>query len=181
MSRTPAAAANPSPSDFFAVLGLLRQFDLAAEAIEREYLARAAAVHPDRFVGGGSAQQRQAMERSSAVNEAYRTLRDPVARAEYLVKLGGIDLDSSDPQTGAPAMDQLFLVDMIERREAVAEAREGGDAALDDLRARVEDERDAVFDRAVAQLSAGDVGPAARSLVARRYFQRLIDEIDGAT
>ena len=153
-----------------------RQFELDAEALEREYLSRAAAVHPDRFASGTSAQRREAMERSSVVNEAYRTLRDPVQRAEYLVKLGGIDLDSSDAVGGAPAMDQTFLLDMIERRELVAAARERG--ALDRLRANIEDELDVVFDEAVASLGKQDLAAAARGLVARRYLQRVLDEVE---
>jgi molecular chaperone HscB len=154
-----------------------RRFEIDAEALEREYLARAVAVHPDRFASGTSAQRREAMESSAQVNEAYRTLRDPVQRAEYLVKLGGIDLDSSDAVGGAPTMDQAFLVDMIERRELVTEARERG--GLDQLRAKVEDELDDVFDEAVASLRKDELAAAARGLVVRRYLQRLLDEIDG--
>jgi molecular chaperone HscB len=187
MSRTLAAAVNPSPSssssrpsgaegDLFAVLGVPPRFEIDRDALERTYLERAAAVHPDRFVGGTSSQRREAMERSALVNEAYRTLRDPVLRAEYLVKLGGIDLDSSDPVSGAPPMDETFLVDMIERRELVDQARAEG--TLERLRARVEDELEDAFDDAVALLRGGDVQAAARGLVVRRYLQRLLDEID---
>jgi molecular chaperone HscB len=153
-----------------------RRFEIDAEVLEREYLTRAVAVHPDRVATGTARDKREAMERAAEVNEAYRTLRDPVRRAEYLVRLGGIDLDSSDAVGGAPAMDQAFLVDMIERREAVAQAQEGG--GLDDLRARVEDELDDVLDDAVDKLKAGDLAGAARGLVARRYLQRLVDEMD---
>ncbi len=153
-----------------------QRFEIDPAVLEREYLQRAAAVHPDRVAGGTSSQRREAMERSAKVNEAYRTLRDPVRRAEYLVKLGGIDLDSSDPVGGAPSMDQAFLVEMIERRELVEQARASG--TLDELRAKVEDELDAVFDEAVARLREGDVQAAARGLVERRYLQRLLDEID---
>jgi molecular chaperone HscB len=178
MFRTPAVAVNPSPSsrDHFAVLGVPRTFEIDSEVLEREYLSRAAAVHPDRVVTGTARDRREAMERATEVNEAYRTLRDPVRRAEYLVKLGGIDLDSSDAAGGAPAMDRAFLVDMIERREAVEQARERG--SLDELRAQVEDELDDVFDDAVAKLRAGDLAGAARRLVTRRYLQRLVDEME---
>lgn len=178
MSRTPAAAVNPSRSEgsHFELLGVPRQFEIDSEQLEREYLSRAAAVHPDRVATGTSAQRREAMERSSEVNEAYRTLRDPVRRAEYLVKLGGIDLDSSDAVGGAPKMEQAFLIEMIERREQLEQAREQG--ALDQLRAKVEDELDDVLDDAVASLREGDLRGASEKLVARRYLQRLVDEID---
>jgi len=118
------------------------------------------------------------MERSAAVNEAYKTLRDPVSRAEYLVKLGGVDLDSSDPETGAPSMGQAFLVEMIERREQVAEARAKGRTALVELGGAVDDEIDELMDAVQSQLAAGDTNAAAQTLVVRRYLQRLLDEIE---
>lgn len=156
-----------------------RGFAVDREALERAYLERAQRMHPDRFAGGSSAQQRAAMESSAALNEGYRVLRDPVRRAEYLCKLAGIDVDSSDPQLGAPAMGQAFLMEMIERREAVEDAREQGPVAVDALRGRVEDELAAALDAAARALEADDPQDAARALVKRRYLQRLLDEIDG--
>jgi molecular chaperone HscB len=164
--------------DFFTVFGLPPTFEIDRDRVEQVYFGLAQAVHPDRFVGAAAGVRRLAMERSTTVNEAYRTLRDPVRRAEYLVRLGGIDLDSSDPTTGAPAMDQTFLIEMIERREAVAEARANGAAALDAYRDEVEDEIDDVMDDVEASLRRGDVAAAARALVVRRYLQRLVDELE---
>ena len=171
----------PSDVDHFGLLGLPRGFELDAEDLERRYLALASKVHPDRFANAEVSQRRRAMEASAAVNEAYRTLRDPVRRAEYLCRLGGIDLDSSDAEHGAPHMDQSFLVEMIERRETLDAKRAEGARALDEYRSSIEDEMDATFDRAVVQLQGERVHDAARTLVARRYLQRLVDEIDDAT
>lgn len=168
-------------SDHFAVLGLPRQYRVARDELEQRYLERAQAVHPDRFAHADTAVQRAIMERSAAVNESYRVLRDPVRRAEYLVKLGGIDLDSSDPAHGAPAMGTDFLVDMIERRETLEAARASGASALASLCRRIEDEAEDVFERALADIEAGRTRAAARLLVERRYLQRLLDEIEGAT
>jgi molecular chaperone HscB len=161
--------------DHFARLGLERAWSLDREALEDAYLSRSKLSHPDRFVGADSGTRRAAVEHSSAINEAYRVLRDPVRRAEYLVKLGGIDLDSSDPKTGAPHPQQSFLIEMIERREQLAG---GGD--LDELRDDVEEELDEVFDGALAKLEAGELAAAAAALVHRRYLQRFLDEIDAA-
>jgi molecular chaperone HscB len=183
MSAAAATASQPSAefdpaADYFTIFGLPVRFDVDRDDVETRYLALAQAVHPDRFVGADSGTRRQAMERATALNEGYKVLRDPVMRAEYLVKLGGIDLDSSDPKTGAPAMNQAFLMDMIERREQVAEARAAGPAALDELRDGVEDEIDELMESVEAQLRSGETATAARTLVVRRYLQRLIDEID---
>jgi len=160
--------------DHFARLGLERGWKLDRDALERRYLERSRQIHPDRFVGADSGTRRAALEHSSAVNTAYRTLRDPVARAEYLVKLGGIDLDSSDPHTGAPRPEQSFLIEMIERREQLEDA---SPAKLDALRDAIEAEIDEVFDRALAALGRGDVRAAAAALVHRRYLERFLNEV----
>jgi molecular chaperone HscB len=165
-------------TDHFTVFGLPKRHELDADELERRYLELASAVHPDRFSGAEASERRRAMEASAAVNEGYRVLRDPVRRAEYLCRIGGIDLDSSDPEHGAPHMGQGFLVEMIERRETVEARRAEGLAALGEYRDRIEDEMDATFARAVGLLGEGRVGDAAHALVERRYLQRLIDEID---
>ena len=162
-------------NNHFAVLGLEPAYELDVGALERSYLSLQQRHHPDHATVG---ERRAAMERSGAINEAYRVLRDPVRRAEYLCRLGGIDLDVSDPERGAPAMPQAFLVDMIERRDALADTRRRGPAAVDALREQVEREQDGALDRAVQALRGGAVREAAVALVERRYLQRLIDELD---
>jgi molecular chaperone HscB len=156
--------------DHFARLGLERGWKLNRDTLEQRYLERTRRYHPDRFVGADPSTRRAASEHSAAINSGYRTLRDPVARAEYLVKLGGIDLDSSDPHTGAPRPTQEFLMDMIERRERL---ESGAQTDLDAL----ETEIDEVFDRALAALERGDTRAAADALVHRRYFDRLRGEL----
>lgn len=179
-SRSNAGEDIEPTANHFAVLGLPERYRIDREQLEQHYLERAQTVHPDRFSHAELAVQRAMMERSAAVNESYRVLRDPIRRAEYLVKLAGIDLDSSDPHRGAPAMGTPFLVEMIERRETLASARAGGASALESLRRRIEDESEDVFDRALARIEAGDAQAAARLLIERRYLQRLLDEIEGA-
>jgi molecular chaperone HscB len=164
--------------DHFARFGLAPRWQLDRNELEDRYLEGSRRVHPDRHANADIATRRAALEHSAALNEAYAVLRDGVRRAEYLVKLGGIDLDSSDPATGAPHPEQGFLIEMIERREQLEQAR--GDA-LDRLHDEVESELEAVFDKAIAALERGDVRAAAAALVHRRYLQRFVNEIDAAS
>ncbi|MBV1859529.1 MAG: Fe-S protein assembly co-chaperone HscB [Nannocystaceae bacterium] len=164
--------------DHFERLGQPRQHALDRETLESAYLARAATAHPDKVDQDDASAKRVAMETSAAINEAYRTLRDPGKRAEYLVKLGGRDLDSSDPDVGAPKMPQAFLIEMIEHRERVADARSAGADALDELRDEIDGQQAAALEGAVAAIASGDTDAASRHLVVRRYLQRLLDEID---
>lgn len=164
--------------DFFACMGLPRRFDLDRAAIEGRYLELSRELHPDRFIGGSSAERRAALERSSALNEAYRGLRDPIRRAEHLCKLGGIDLDSDARSCGAPTPSQAFLVEMIEARELLAEATTPGEREA--LREKIEAAAEERLAAAAAALEGGMIRDAAEALVIHRYLRRFLDEIDGA-
>lgn len=94
--------------DHFERLGQPRQHGLDRDALEQAYLQRAAAAHPDKVAQDDSGAKRAAMEASAAINEAYRTLRDPVKRAEYLVKLGGRISTRPTPTRGHPRCPRAF-------------------------------------------------------------------------
>jgi molecular chaperone HscB len=120
----------------FELLGLPARFRLDATALDAAYRRLQSEVHPDRHAHGSDADQRLALQASARVNEAYRTLREPVARAEYLLSLHGID-PRDETDTRLP-ID--FLERQLERREQAAEAaadRDGGTlgAVLDEVRA----------------------------------------------
>jgi len=110
-------------SDYFELLGLPRRFAVDLGELERNYLGRSRAVHPDRLAGA----ERSAEERSDAagqameVNQAYRALRRELPRAEHLLSLEGVRIGDNQPV--APAL----LAEMLELREALEEARVAGD------------------------------------------------------
>src|SRR6185436_14124387 len=92
-------------------------------------------VHPDRFAAGSEAERRVAMQWAARANEAYRTLRDPVGRARYLLALKGFDT-GEETNTAMPAD---FLMQQMEWREAVAAASRTHDApALGVLRTDID-------------------------------------------
>lgn len=105
----------------FSRLGLPRRFALDPTELERQYLARSRAVHPDYHAAGSSADLAASTELSAALNEAYNTLRDPFTRADYLLGLEGGPTAAEHKQ-----VPQAFLAEMLELRERVEEARCGG-------------------------------------------------------
>lgn len=107
--------------DHFDRLGLPRRFALDPAELERQYLARSRAVHPDYHAAGSSADLAASTELSAALNEAYNTLRDPFTRADYLLGLEGGPTAAEHKQ-----VPQAFLAEMLELRERVEEARTGG-------------------------------------------------------
>ena len=111
--------------DYFSLFELPRAYAVDVEALERAYRKRQSAVHPDRHATADDADKRLALQASSRVNEAYRTLLDPIHRAEYLLALEGIEAAKETDSTLTPD----FLEEQLERREALADARSAKDGA----------------------------------------------------
>jgi molecular chaperone HscB len=178
-----AAAAGRAPTlpvtiDFsrnhFELFGLPAQFRLDAAALEHAYRDLQRAVHPDRFAAAGDAQKRLALQASARANEAYRTLRDPVARAEYLLSLRGLDA-AAGTDTRLPV---AFLTRQLERREAADEASRVRDAgALAALVDEVRRDADDLAREVVPLLDAGDPAAAAR-VREWRFLAELGDDLD---
>src|SRR5258708_13636217 len=127
--------------DYFSLFGLPARYDVDRAALDAAYRALQASVHPDRHASAGEARRRLALQASARVNEAYRTLKSPVDRAQYLLKLQGVDA-LSETDTALP---QDFLEYQLERRQAIEEAREGNDARrLETLLAHVRTQVDAL-------------------------------------
>src|SRR6476660_6614605 len=111
-------------SDHFERLGLSRRFSVDPAAVERAYLARSRAVHPDFHQTGTAAEQRTSLELSAALNEAYLAVKDPYRRAEYLLGLYGGPSAREEKN-----LDQVFLAEMLDLRERIEEAKASADPA----------------------------------------------------
>ena len=105
--------------DHFALFNLPRRFAIDTALLDSAWRTAAAEVHPDRFVTAQDAEKRVALMRATRVNEAYQTLKSPVARARYLLQLAGVDT-AEETNTSMPA---AFLMAQMEWREAIADAR----------------------------------------------------------
>ncbi len=79
--------------DFFTIFSLPRKLQLNLSTLEKSFYAQSRKLHPDRFAAKPQAEQEAALTASSALNDAYRTLRDPISRTEYLLSLEGIQLE----------------------------------------------------------------------------------------
>ena len=164
--------------DHFTLLGLPERYAVDAALLETRYRELQSRVHPDRFAAGSEAERRVAMQWAARANEAYRTLRDPVGRARYLLALKGFDT-GEETNTAMPAD---FLMQQMEWREAVAAASRTHDApALGVLRTDIDRARGDMLQmlaRAIDQDANFDTGC---SLVRKlRFLEKLGEEIDEA-
>ena len=80
-------------TDYFALFELPRHLHVDVAALEKAFYAQSRRLHPDRFAARPAAEQSAALEASSQLNDAYRTLREPIARTEYLLGLEGIQME----------------------------------------------------------------------------------------
>ena len=80
-------------TDYFTLFSLPQHLHLDLAALEKTFYAQSRKLHPDRFAAKPAAEQQAALAASSQLNDAYRTLRDPIARTEYLLSLQGIQLE----------------------------------------------------------------------------------------
>lgn len=103
----------------FDLFGLPRLYKIDLVALEQKWKIISAQVHPDRFASASAPEKRVAVEWSARVNEAYRVLKDPIKRAEYLCALAGFEHDERTQS----AMNIDFLENQMTWREALEQAR----------------------------------------------------------
>ncbi len=168
--------------DPFGVLGLAPRFDLDPDEIERAYLARAGALHPDLASGDVDAVDRAARA-SAALNEARRVMRDAERRAGALLKVLGGPGKGEDK-----SLPVGFLVEMLETREQIESALDSGDPAqIARWESWAERERERSIELVSGLFKALDESPGPDSLReirtrlnAWRYIERLIEQLDPA-
>ena len=176
-------------ADHFRVFGLPRKFDLDMADLERRYKEMTKVLHPDRFARADGRARRASLERSVQLNLAWSTLSEPVPRAEYLLSLQGIEVGESasskksgevDNRATQP-VDTALLIEVMDLREALAEARSRGDRAkVAGLVADVQ----AHHDKEMAEVAAGfaaakpDLAAIAARMVAARYYRRFLEEAE---
>ena len=161
----------------FELLGLPAAFGLDAARLEQRYRELQGRVHPDRFAAASEAERRVAMQWATRANEAYRTLRDPLARARYLLSLKGYDTG----EESNTAMPPDFLMQQMEWRETVSEARAQRDAeALAQLHAELDAARGEMLQLLGRALEAANYDAACSLVRKLRFLEKLDEEIHDA-
>ena len=159
----------------FALFGLPERFAIDLAALDATWKQMQGAAHPDRFATETAAAQRVAMQWAIRINEAYRRLKDPLARAAYLCTLHGADIEA-ESNTAMPAG---FLMQQMEWRDALSEARSL--AAVDALSDEVVASRDATL--ASLRVQIDDAAPVDWRAVAGTvrglmFVDKFMSDID---
>ena len=164
-------------SQYFTLFQLEPAFDIDAENLEQTYRALAARFHPDKFASASAFEQKQAVMMSSTINDAYRTLRNPIDRAAYLLKTLGIDADAPEHTSFAPD----FLMQQMEWRETLMEARAESDLkTLENLNDETRAEQEKLFCDLKQSFACQDYDTAAQQVRQGRFLDKLRNEISSA-
>jgi molecular chaperone HscB len=183
-------------TDYFTVFGLPRKLTVDAHVLQRRFYQLSRQHHPDFHQGTDAAQQAETLARSALVNRAYRALRDPLPRVEYLIALE----EGREVREGArekPKAPRELLQEMLEVQEALEEAKAAGMSGEAAERVRVERARlearyaaeaetiagrAAEWDRLVDE--GGDRKPLLewfkQRLATRAYLRTVIDDLGDA-
>ncbi len=136
----------PAPADYFSFFGLPRKLNVDLAALEREFYKQSRRLHPDVYARASHREQEWSVEQSSRLNDAYRILRDPIARTEYLLGLEGVKLEEQSRQATDAAraeggekkqvvppdlLEEVFELNM--RLEEMRMTRKSGDTDIDAL------------------------------------------------
>jgi molecular chaperone HscB len=197
-----------SETTYFTQFELPTHLHIDLAALEKSFYAQSRRLHPDRFAAKPVAEQEAALAASSALNDAYRTLRDPIARTEYLLGLEGVQLEEQSraatdaakatgkakKQVAPPdlleeafelnmALEELKMGDDPDAREQLEAARVKFTAMLTELQQELE----ALWSRWDAAVDADDTtakGSAKDAMVAllnrRSYVRNLVRDVNAA-
>lgn len=180
----------PALSDAFGQLGLAPRYDVEPAELERAFFERSKELHPDRFASAPAAERVVALSRARALNDAYALLRRDASRAEYLLAREGVTIGDNE------RIDPALVMELLEEREALAEARQRDDRAeVERMAAAMRGRRREALGRVKAGFAAvGEAGlagdaPDARAeqlarikgqLILLRYIERYLEECDAA-
>ena len=175
---------SPVPSDYYELLGLERKLVLSQDELQHRYYELSRQFHPDRFMRKSDTERQHALDASSALNDAYRTLKEPVRRAEYVLKQEGFDIgEQRSKDVPLELLEEVFELNM-----ALEEVRSGDQSARPQLEAaranvtgmlaQVDSELEDGFAAYDASKDAQQLSRMRGILNRRRYIQNLIRDVE---
>jgi molecular chaperone HscB len=163
-----------SMQNHFELFHLPQRFAIDPAALDSAYREVQNRVHPDKFSNATDAEKRVAMQWATRANEAYQTLKSPYRRAAYLCELNGVELQAESNTAMPPA----FLMQQMEWREALEEAKAGRDvAALERLDAELQAARKSEIEQIGVTLDSGEFEQAAQRVRKLMFLEKFAAEI----
>ncbi len=186
--------------NYFEVFALPRKLHLDIKTLEQAFYAQSRACHPDRFASADPEKQAWALEQTALLNDAYRTLKHPLSRTEYLLRLEGVTLsdEKEKPKPPSDLLEEVFELNMQleevrmnrttgeddpQLRAELAAAKANFEAQLSDIDRQIEDNLQ-LWDGAVDLRDEREQALAKVNLAAlldkRRYVRNLVRDVNEA-
>src|ERR1700758_4167230 len=165
----------PLPVDYFTFFGLPRKLHVDVALLEHEFYQLSRKLHPDLYTGADAREQEWSLEQSSQLNDAYRTLKDPIKRTEYLLRLEGVELEEQSKTATDQAratgqmkkqvvppdlLEEVFELNMqLEELRAQKKMGEDDPALIEEIgrqKLELEEKQDALFEALKRDWAAWD-------------------------
>jgi molecular chaperone HscB len=169
-------------TDYFSVFDLPRRLTLDTSDLQKRFYDRSRESHPDRFATKSAFEQQRALDVTSSLNDGYRVLRDPVQRAEYLLKLEGFDVSQQRGKDVPPELlDEVFELNMM-LEDAASNKSELQDAKarFEGMLHRADCELEHEFGHYDSSPDASVLSVIRTILNRRRYIRNLLRDVDKA-
>jgi len=170
-------------TDYYELFGIPRRLNLSLDSLEKRYYDLSRELHPDRFMRKPEEERQRALDMSSALNDARRTLKDPIKRAQYLLKLEGFDIG----EQGSKDVPPELLEEVFELNMALEEMRGGDDSARPQLEQagsnftgmmnEVDRQLQTLFQKYDSAPERETLGEIRGVLNRRKYIQNLLNEV----
>jgi molecular chaperone HscB len=160
---------------YFELFGLNPVFDLDCSRLHAEQQRLLATYHPDRYVNASDRDKRVSVQVASWVNQAYETLRDPVKRSRYLLKVNGVNI----PDDSTTTSDTEFLMEQIELREQVESCRHDADGLQrsEQIEARLTQRANELAAEFVSHFEISEFDKAMTSSRKMQFVQRIQQQL----
>jgi molecular chaperone HscB len=173
-------------SDFYEIFSLPRSLNISLDDLQKRFYALSRELHPDRFMMKPESERQRALDASSALNDAYRTFKDPIRRAQYLLALEGFDIGEQRSRDVPPEL----LEEVFELNMALEEMRSGDDSVrpqleqaeknFGDMLAETDRQLETLFGQYDSVHSRDTLAEVRNVLNRRKYIQNLVSEVERA-
>ncbi len=177
----------PPGGDYFSVFGMVPRLDLDLATLEHEFHRLSRKLHPDRFARALDNEKQWSLADTALLNDAYRTLKEPLRRTEYLLKLHGAEIgeehsgkDRKDPsRVPADLLEEVFDLNMqleeMRMAHKIGETDPELQASLERAKRKFDGLLDAVDQNLRVQWQLWDEGEAAARKAAQKAMVALLD------
>jgi molecular chaperone HscB len=165
---------------YYEALGIEPRLALDFDSLSKRFYQLSGKWHPDRFARASAAEQQKALDRTALLNDAFRTLKEPVSRAEYFLDENGI------PPSKTPPAE--LLEEMFEMNEALEELRAGNESMLEQLKEardkydrmlrRVDEQLEKLFEQHDEHRERAALQEIRGVLDRRRYVANLVRDVE---